>query len=68
MEKKEDISLKEDNTKEQEQKNQEKDDGKMKIDVTAFLNKKKERTDEDEGKMTETNKKPIAVEDIKKIT
>ena len=68
MEKKEDISLKEDNTKEQEQKNQEKDEGKMKIDVTAFLNKKKERTDEDEGKMTETNKKPIAVEDIKKIT
>ena len=73
MEKKEDISLKEDTTKEQEKKTQEKEDtqkndGKMKIDVTAFLNKKKERTDEEEGKTLETNKKPIAEEDTKKIT
>ena len=48
MEKKDDINLKED-TKEQEKKNEvkeveQKQDDKMKIDINAFLNKKKERT------------------------
>ena len=73
MEKKNDISLKED-AKELDKKSEvkenehNKEDNKMKIDVTSFLNKKKERIEE-EQKTEETNKKqPITDEDTKKIT
>ena len=71
MEKKNDISLKEDTNeldKKSEVKESEyKEDSKMKIDVGAFLNKKKERTEE-ENKIKESNKKPITNEDTKKNT